>query len=267
MRVDVDLSEGALPGLARRVEDTQRALGRIRYGSVFTVGSARVVLNPDSPLASANFAATVTGDPGDAEETLAALPFVFAEAGRSQVVLVDSPSSLPELSILAEEGGYEGVDEDTVLLLTDPAALMEGEPGRVAVPLPEADEHQIVPLLAEAFEWSSRVRSRVTASIGHKLDDPQVAAFAAYDDDAVAAIALAFVRGAVGQVTDLAVRPEARGRRLGRAVASAAAADCLRRGAETVFAVAEARGVRERFWSRLGFTAAYDAVTYVQRLD
>lgn len=266
MRVDVDLSEAALPGLAHRIEDTQRALARIRYGSVFTIGSARVVLNPDSPLTSANFAATVTGDPGVAEETLAALPFVFAEAGRSQVVLVDTPSSLPELSILAEELGYEGVDEDTVLVLTDPASLMEGEPGRVAVPLPEADEDQVVPLLAEAFEWSSRVRARATTSVGHRLDDPRVGAFAAYDDDALAAVALAFVHGAVGQVTDLAVRPEARGRRLGRAVASAAAADCLRRGAETVFTAAEARGVRERFWSQLGFTPAYDAVTYVQRL-
>ncbi len=266
MAAEYDLGGPALPELARRVEDTQRAFARIRYGSVFRVGSARVVLNPDSPMAAANFAATVTGSPGDAEETLAALPFVFAEAGRSQVVLVDTPSSLPELGILAEEAGYEGAQEDAVLVLTDPASLTDGEPGRLAVPLPEADEEQVAPVMAEALELSPRVRARLETCLGHRLDDPRVTAFAGHDDDRLAAVAVGFVHGDVGQVSDLAVRPAARRRRLGRAVASAAAADCLRRGARVVFTTAEAGGVAEAFWSGLGFTCAYDAVTYLQRV-
>ncbi len=264
---ELDLSEAALAGLARRVEDTQRALGSIRYGSVFRIGSARVVLNPDSPLTSANFAATVTGGPGDAEETLAALPFVFAEAGRSQAVLVDTPSSLPELGILAEEMGFEAAVEDVVLVLTDPRSLMEGEPGRLAVPLPDADALPAAQLVAEAVGLSSRAAARLTTSLGHRLDDPRVAAFAAFEAERLAAVAVAFVHGDVGQVSDLAVRPDARRRRRGRAVASAAAAECLRRGADVVFAVAEAGGVVERFWSGLGFESAYDAVTYVRRVD
>ena len=111
--------------LPATVESAQRALGRIRYGSDLRIGTAALVLNPDSPLVTANMVTEVGGSPAAAAATLTALPAVFADAGRREVVLVSSPSSLPELDVVAEEAGYLAVDEGVVLLLAAP-----GPPGR-----------------------------------------------------------------------------------------------------------------------------------------
>lgn len=88
--VSVDVAESTLPTLARRLEDHQRSYAAIWYGSIFRVGVARVVLNPDSPLAASNFAATLTGDPDEGEPGRLAVP--AATAGELAVadVLVDA---------------------------------------------------------------------------------------------------------------------------------------------------------------------------------
>src|SRR4051812_1542114 len=107
----LDLSDQRRGALAVRVEDMQRSLGRIRYGSVFTIGAARVVLNPESPLPGTNVAATVRGSPGALDATLARLPEVWDEAGVGDVVLLDSPSCSPDVGAVAEEHGYEATEE------------------------------------------------------------------------------------------------------------------------------------------------------------
>lgn len=265
----LDLTGSRRVAFAAQAEDLARALGRIRYGSVFPVGAATVVLNPDSPLASANFAGTLTGAPAAAQATLELLPAIWAEAGRSSVAVLDSPSCLPELSLLAEESGYEAAQEIAVLVLTDPPALVAGEPGRLARPVPERDEWQIAQIVAEASGWSGSVARRHGVVLGHRLDDPRFVAMGAGVDGSydapLAAVAAAFVDAGLGLVSDVAVRPELRGARLGRAVTSAAAASCLTRGARAVLAWTEAGSTVERFWTGLGFEAAYDAVAYTRR--
>ncbi|MDQ6648948.1 MAG: hypothetical protein M3Z02_02320 [Actinomycetota bacterium] len=265
----LDLTGSRRAAFATLVEDAQRALGRIRYGSVFRVGTATVVLNPDSPLASANFAGTLTGSPAAAQATLELLPVVWAEADRSAVVLLDSPSCLPELSLLAEETGYEAAEELAVLVLTDPAALVQGEPGRLARPVAEQEEWQVAGVLAEAFGWSEQVARRHGVVLGHRLDDPRFLALGAGEggsfDGPLVAVATAFVDAGLGLVSEVAVLPDARGSRLGRPVASAAVAMCLARGARIVALSTEAGGTAEGFWAGLGFEPAYDTVAYTRR--
>jgi ribosomal protein S18 acetylase RimI-like enzyme len=263
---DLDLSAAAVATLAARAEEQQRAFGAIRYGSVFRVGAARVVLNPDAPLAAANFAGTITGSPMAAEATLARLPDVWAEAERSPVILLESPSCLPELGAIAEEAGYEAVEETAVMLLADPAALVDGEPGILTRPAAERDDPAVLAdVLADAFGYASGVERGLAEVLGQRLDDPRVEAVVADEGGAAVGAAFAFVQGDLGYVTDAGVRTEHRGRRLGRAVGSAAAARCLARGARIVWLAAEAGGAAERFWAGLGFATAYTAVTYQWR--
>ncbi len=263
---ELDLSDAAVATLAARVEEQQRAFGAIRYGSVFRVGAARVVLNPDAPLATANFAGTVTGSPMAAEATLARLPDVWAEAERAPVILLDSPSCLPELPVVAEEAGYEAVEETSVMLLADPAALVADEPGILTRPAADRDEPAVLAaVLADAFGYPRRVERALGEVLGHRLDDPRVEAVVADEGGEPVGAAFAFVQGDLAYVTDIGVRPDSRGRRLGRALGSAAAARCLARGARVVWLAAETGGAVERFWSGLGFATAYTAVTYQWR--
>ena len=263
--VSLALSEDRLPALARRLEDQQRAYAAIRYGAVFRVGVARVVLNPDSPLAASNFAATLTGSPDAADVTLQRLPQVWADHGIAPVILLDSPSSLPELGVLAEELEYEAAEELAVMVLTAPERLVEGEPGRLAVPIDGADERAVADVLTDAFGYTEHVEAVLPDLIGQRLDDPRVVAVGAERNGELAGVALAFVEGELGHIAELGVRTDARGRGVGRAVASAAAAECLARGARLVWLAAEAGGHVERFWAHLGFTEVYDAVTYQLR--
>lgn len=258
----LDLPAERRGALARQVEDAQRALSRVRYGQVFRVGAARCVLNPDSPLSTDNTAGTLQGQPSQLESTLHRLPVVFAEAGRPEVVVVDSPSCAPELGVVAEESGYEAVDETAVLLLTRPARLAEGEPGRLAVPVAGADEEALPRLLEETTGARGRLGRQLAVLAGHRLDDPRYRAFAVRQRGELAGVGGAFVDSGLGLVVDLLVRPGARRRGIGRALASAAAADCLVRGAALVCATGETRGPGERFWTGLGFEPAYDVVTY-----
>jgi GNAT superfamily N-acetyltransferase len=263
---ELDLSPNAAATLAARAEDQQRAFGAIRYGSVFRVGAARVVLNPDAPFASANFAATVTGSPLAAEATLDRLPAVWAEAERAPVILVDSPSCLPELSLIAEESGYEAVEENAVMLLADRAALVDDEPGILTRPVTERDTAAVLAsVLGDAFGYPAGVERALGDVLGQRLDDPRVEVVVADAEGEPVGVAGAFVQGDLGYVTDLGVRAEWRGRRLGRALGSAVAARCLTRGARLVWLHAEAGGAVERFWSGLGFATAYTAVTYQWR--
>ena len=265
MALALDVGEDRLPLLARRLEDHQRAYAAIRYGSVFRVGLAKVVLNPDSPLAASNFAASLNGSPDAADVTLQELPHVWAEHGIAPVILLDSPSSLPELGALAEELEYEAAEELAVMVLAHPQSLVEGEPGRLVVPMGDAAEHAIAAVLADAFGYSEHVELALPDLIGQRLDDPRVIAMGAHRDGELAAVALAFIEGEVGLIAELGVRSEARGHGMGRAVASAAAAECLARGARLVWLSAEAGGLVERFWQNLGFVEAYDAITYQRR--
>ena len=263
---DLDLSDAAVATLAARVEEQQRAFGAIRYGSVFRVGAARVVLNPDAPFATANFAGTLTGSPAAAEVTLARLPALWAEAGRSPVILLASPSCLPELPVVAEENGYEAVEESAVMLLADRAALVDGEPGILTRPVSERDTPELLAgVLADAFGYDLAHERSLAAVLGQRLDDPRVEAVVADAGGEPAGVAFAFVQGDLAYVTDTGVRPELRGHRLGRALGSAVAARCLQRGARLVWLAAEAGGAVERFWSGIGFGTAYTAITYQWR--
>ena len=261
----LDAGEDRLPLLARRLEDHQRAYAAIRYGSVFRVGLARVVINPDSPLAASNFAATLTGSPDAADVTLQELPYVWAEHGIAPVILLDSPSSLPELGVLAEELDYEAAEELAVMVLAHPQCLVEGEPGRLVVPMGSTAELEIASVLADAFDYTEHVEAQLPDLIGQRLDDPRVVAMGAFRDGDLAGVAMGFVEGDVGLIAELGVRSDARGHGIGRAVASAAATECITRGARLVWLSTEAGGLVERFWQGLGFVEAYDAITYQRR--
>jgi GNAT superfamily N-acetyltransferase len=263
---DLDLSDAATATLAARVEEQQRAYGAIRYGTVFRVGAAQVVLNPDAPLATANFAGTVTGSPMAAEATLTRLPSVWADAELAPVILLDSPSCIPELGAIAEEEGYEAVEETSVMVLADRTALLDGEPGLLTRPAADRDDAVVLAdVLADAYGYDLRLQRALPPVLGQRLDDPRVEAVVAEEQREPVGVAFAFVQGDLGYVSDLAVRPESRGRRLGRALGSAAVARCLARGARVVWLAAEAGGGAERFWSGLGFATAYTAVTYQWR--
>lgn len=251
--------------LPATVESAQRALGRIRYGSDLRIGTAALVLNPDSPLVTANMVTEVGGSPAAAAATLAALPAVFADAGRREVVLVSSPSSLPELDVVAEEAGYLAIDEGVVLLLSEPDLLVEHEPGARVVPLRERDEPDLSTLLVDAYGWPSGVEGQLALSLGHRLDDPRVRAFAAYEREELIGAALSFLFAGIGIVTEIAVRMASRRRGLGRALTSAAASDLLGRGAHRVIVAVDAASVAERMCVDIGFEPAYETITYSLR--
>lgn len=259
----------AEPDLPSRVESAQRALGRIRYGSQLRIGTAALVLNPDSPLVTANMVTEVGGSPAAAAATLEALPAVFADAGRREVVLVSSPSSLPELEVVAEEAGYLAIDEGVVLTLEEPGLLVEHEPGARVIPLRERDEPELATLLVDAYGWPAGIEEQLAVSLGHRLDDPRVRVFAAHEQDLLVGASLSFLfadlSATVGMVTELGVRVACRRRGLGRALASAAASDLLRRGAGRVTAAVDAASVAERMWTGIGFTPAYETITYSRR--
>ena len=258
----LELDDDRRRGLARTLEEAQRALCQVRYGSVFPLGTGHVVLNPDNPLAVGSFAAGFEGDLGLVEKSLLTLPLVWADAGRHQVVLLSSPSSVPELDLLAEECGYEAAEETTTLLLSHPEQLVADEPGILTRPLPEEDEGQIGMLVAAAHDWSTAVGKRLQVVQGHRLDDPRHVAFGAWQDGALVGVATGFLFGAVGQLVEVSVARAARRRRYGRALASAVAAALLQRGAELVWSSVEAGGLTERFLAGLGFEPAYDGVIF-----
>jgi GNAT superfamily N-acetyltransferase len=269
---DLDLDDDGRAALAATLEAAHRTLTAVRYGSVFQVGVATVVLNPDDPRPTAAVAAGLAGLPGRVETTLRLLPAVWAQAGLPAVLLTASPSSAPELELLAEENGYEAVEETTAMVLTRPARLAEGEPGRLTQVLRDDDEHRVAPLVAEAHDWSEALGRRLQVVTGHRLDDPRHLTMAAYEGGELAGIASGFLHvpvgrrgqagGPLGQLAEVAVRRRARGRGLGSALASAVCAALLARGAELVWTSAEAGGRTERFLAALGFEPAYDAVTY-----
>jgi ribosomal protein S18 acetylase RimI-like enzyme len=259
----LDLDDTRRSELARGLEDAAATLGAVRYGSRLRVGPASVVLNPDSPLASGALATGLDAGPVAVEGALRALPAVFGEAGLGRVVLSASPSSAPELELLAEEVGYEAVEETTTMLLTRPALLVEGEPGRSVIPLPEREEHHAAPLVADAHGWSAAVERRLHRLLGHRFDDPRHVTVMASEGGEPVGLATGFLHGGLGQVVDVSVRRGRRGRGTGSALASAVAAVLLGRGAELVWLQVEAGGTVERGCAALGFEPAYDAVTYV----
>lgn len=266
----LDLDDAERAALAARVEAASAALGAVRYGSRFRVGAAHVVLNPDSPLLDGACASRFDAVPGDVEATLRVLPRVFAEAGLSRVVVIASPASVPELGLLAEETGYDAVEETSTLVLTRPRLLVEGEPGLTTRPLPEHLEDDAAPLLAEAHGWSAPVERRLRRVLGHRLDDPRHIAVAAVEraegdgrDDRLVGLATGFLVDGAGQVGDVVVRPGERRRGTGSALCSAVAAVLLERGADLVWATTAAGSRAERAAAALGFEPAYDAVTYV----
>jgi GNAT superfamily N-acetyltransferase len=253
--------------LPRLVEGAQRALGSVRYGSQLRVGTAVLVLNPDSPLVTANMVTEVGGSPAAAAATLETLPAVFAEAGRREVVLVSSPSSLPEVEIVAEEAGYLAVEEGVVLTLRTPRLLVDHEPGARVIPLRERDESALAAFLIDAYGWPAGIEPQLALSLGHRLDDPRVAAFAAYEVGLLVGVALSFRTSDIGLVTELGVRATSRRRGLGRALASAAANDLLAHRAGVVAAAAEAGGASDRLWTSIGFVPTYETVTYRRLTD
>lgn len=274
--VPTDLDSWSPAELAGRVEEARRSLGRIRYGSVFRVGVATVVLNPDSPLVGDNLAAGFTGTPAAAEETLASLTGVFADSGRVEAAALGSPSSLPEMAMVAEEAGYEAVDEGLEMVLTDPTALVPDEPGAAVRPVHADDEQRLGHLLADALDLPRGAEQALTTVLGHRLDDSRVNVLGAYTDDpsedgepgdAIAGMALGFVDRDLGVLAELAVDVARRRRGLGRALASAAAATLLRQGATVVVSGSPLGGHLERFWGSLGFAPAYETSLYARRVE
>lgn len=262
-----DLDDGRRAALAARLEEAGATLGAVRYGALLQVGAARVVLNPDSPLLSGGHAWGLDAAPAAVEATLHALPRFFADAGKRGVVVSVSPSSAPEVELLAEESGYQAAEETSTLVLTRPALLVEGEPGRTTRPLAEDREHEAVPLLADVHGWSAPVERRVHTVLGHRLDDPRHLTVAALEGDELVGLATGFLSGGAGQVVGVAVRAGRRRRGTGSALCSAVAAALLLRGADIVWLAVEAGGTVERLWGRLGFEPAYDAVQYVLPLQ
>lgn len=256
----LELDEQRQEGLARTLEAGQRALCQVRYGSAFAFGVGEAVLNPDNPLASGSFVSGLQGDLGLVERTLLALPLVWEEAGRHQVVVLATPSSVPELPLLAEECGYEAAEETVTMLLTDPRRLVDGEPGILTVPLREEDEGQLGPLLARAYDWGPGIGRRLQVVQGHRLDDPRHVAFAAYVGGELVGVSTGFLHGASGQVIDVAVEQAHRRHSLGRALVSAVAATLQLRGARLVWLTSEAGGLTERFCTGLGFEPAYEGL-------
>lgn len=256
-------ADGAPDVLAWHVEAAQRAYGRIRYGSEFRIGSGRVVLNPDLPLPDCNFASSISGTPGSALATVRRLPEIWAEAGLSPVTLVDSPSSLPELSALVEDVGFVAEEESSVVLLERPEGLMDREPGILTRPVRDGEEAAVAALLAEVGDHSGHVERALRRLIGHRLDDPRVVAFAASQRDALAGVAFGFApAGGLALVTAVAVLPAYRRRGFGRALVSAVGNACRTRGAQPVAAIVDASYRTERWWVDLGFDTAYETVTY-----
>jgi ribosomal protein S18 acetylase RimI-like enzyme len=226
-----------------------------------------VVLNPDDPRPTAGLATGLSGTPGRVEQTLRLLPAVWDEAGLPAVLVSASPSSAPELELLAEETGYEPVEETTALVLTRPSRLSEGEPGRVTQVLRDDDEHLVGPLVAEAHDWSEELGRQLQVVVGHRLDDARHLTMAAYEAGRLCGVATGFLHSAagadpVGQLVDVSVLPRSRSRGLGSALASAVASALLARGAGLVWTSVEAGGRTERWLTGLGFEPAYDAVTY-----
>jgi GNAT superfamily N-acetyltransferase len=261
--VDLELDDERAAALAATLEDAARTLGAVRYGGVVRVAAASAVLNPDSPLSACNHASTFSGGPGAVEAALLLLPQLWEDAGLPAVHVVASPASAPELGLLCEELEYEAVEETTTMLLTEPARLVEHEPGVRVRPVPEQHEDAVAPLLAAALGWSRPVARRQAVVVGHRLDDPRVQAFGAWEGEELVGVATGFRHGAVGQVVDVAVAEHARRRGLGRALVSAVAAAHLAAGAALVWLTTETGGRAERACAGLGFTAAYAAVTYV----
>ena len=266
----LELDDDGRAALASSLEAAARTLAAVRYGSVFQVGVATVVLNPDDPRPTTALATGLGGTPGRVESTLRVLPAVWAEAGLPAVLVSASPSSVPELELLAEENGYEPVEETTALVLTRPARLSEGEPGRLTQVLRDDDEHLVGPLTAEAHNWSEELGRRLQVVTGHRLDDPRHLTMAVYDAGRLCGVATGFLHTApgaepIGQLVDVSVLPRSRSRGVGAALASAVAAALLARGAGLVWTSVEAGGRTERWLHELGFEPAYDAVTY--RLD
>lgn len=260
--MDLDLDPDRAAALAGTLEQAARALGAVRYGSQPRLAAASLVLNPDSPLPSCNHASSFSGGPGAVEAALLLLPEVWREAALPVVHVVASPASAPELGLLCEELEYEAVEETTAMLLTDPSRLVDLEPGARTRPLPERDEDAVAPLLADALGWSPSLARRHRAVVGHRLDDARHLALGAWDGDELVGVATGFRHGQVGQVVDVAVADEHRRRGLGRALVSAVAAQHLASGASLVWLSVEAGGRAERACVHLGFSAAYDAVTY-----
>jgi len=266
MVVELDLTEERQAQLAGALEGQQRRFAAIRYGTQFRAGIARVVLNPDAPLAMCNYASSLIGSPEAAAGTLASLPGVWEEAGLHQVFVLDSPASLPELGVVAEEAEYDAVEELSVMLLVDARRLMDGEPGALTRPLPEALEDDVAAVLADAYGYPRRVEDALAGLYGQRLDDPRVLAVGAEVEGRLVGVATAFVEDRMAMVADVGVMTDHRGRRFGRALASAVVAQCLTAGATLVWLSAEAGGRVERFWSGVGFETAYDAVTYHRRI-
>lgn len=260
--MDLDLDDARAAALATTLEQAARAYGAVRYGSLLRVAAASVVLNPDSRLPACNHASTFTGGPGAVETALHLLPEVWAEAGLPTVHVVASPASAPELGLLCEELEFEAVSETATMLLTDPARLVEGEPGRRVRPVPERDEDAVAPLLGDALGWRPAVLRRQRVVVGHRLDDARHLVVGCYDGPELVGVATGFRHGEVGQVVDVAVADGHRGRGLGRALVSAVAAQHLQAGASLVWLTVEAGSRAERAAELLGFAAAYDAVTY-----
>lgn len=260
--MDLDLDDDRTAALAATLEQAARTLGAVRYGSQVRLAAASVVLNPDTPLPSCNHASGFTGGPGAVEAALLLLPEVWREAALPTVHVLASPASAPELGLLCEELEYEAVEETTTMLLTHPERLVDLEPGLRTRPVPERDEDTVAPLLGDALGWSSGLLRRQRVVVGHRLDDARHLAFGAWEDGVLVGVATGFRHGQVGQVVDVAVAEGSRRRGLGRALVSAVAAQHLVAGATLVWLSVEAGGRAERACAALGFSPAYDAVTY-----
>ncbi|MDP9394097.1 MAG: GNAT family N-acetyltransferase [Actinomycetota bacterium] len=252
--------------LAQLVESSARAAGALRYGSILRVGTATAVVNPDSPFLLGNAAGAVGGTPAQATATLRALESLYVEAGREEAVVVGSPTSLPELDLVADEAGWSAVEEGVVAVAAlgglVPAA---GRPCAVR-PFADADLPAVAGLLADAAGLPGGAEQALLRHVGHRVEDPRALVLVAARDEQPAGVLLAVADRGLAVVTDLAVDLRARHKGLGTALVAQAVALLADRGASLLAAPAEAGGVAQRFWERAGLTEAYATTTYARRV-
>ncbi|WP_433871537.1 GNAT family N-acetyltransferase [Saccharopolyspora sp. CA-218241] len=250
--------------LAGLVEQARLASAQVRYGSRARVGDATVVLNPDNPLTSANHACALWGTLAGVAGTLLELEQVFAEAGRSEALVLASPTTVAEIEGIADDAGWRAVDEHVALLHRVDQVVTES-----ARPAGEDDLAQLVELIADDAELPAGAERALRKHYGHRLDEPR-AVLRVVDDpgaDRIAGFAQGFLARGVGLLEQVVVRPGRRRRGVGRTLVAEVVGALRERGALLVAGHRDEGAPAERFAGACGFEEVYSVTSYARNVD
>ncbi len=167
---------------------------------------------------------------------------------------------VPDLADAARGAGLV-VHEHPLMVLTRPAPA-QPVPG-VVVRLVEAGEPTVGPVnatVAAGFEESDEVGYGDAPYVEEQVARGTTRLVGAFEDAAPVGGGSHQPRGAVTELTGIAVLPRARRRGIGAAVTAALVADARSRGSETVFLAAGSEQVAE-VYARVGFTRVGTACT------